>query len=61
MLNLYRLKDADDAYKKISIRHDCTVEERAEIKSFSESAKAKNVLEGENSKVVWRVRGNPKA
>ena len=61
MLNLYKLKDADVAYKKISVTHDYTIEERAEIKSFSESAKAKNVLEGENSKVVWRVRGNPKA
>ena len=61
MSNLYKLKDANDAYKKISITHDYTVEERAQIKSFSESAKAKNALEGESSKVVWRVRGSPKA
>ena len=41
--------------------HDDTVVGE-EIKSFSESAKAKNTLEGEkNSKVVWRVGGNPKA
>ena len=36
MLNLYKLKNADDAYKKISVTHDYTIEERTEIKSFSE-------------------------
>ena len=61
MSNLYKLKDANDAYKKISITHGYTVEERAQIKSFSESAKAKKTSEGENSKVVWKVRGSPKA
>ena len=34
-------KDANDVYKNISITHDYTIEERAEIKSISESAKAK--------------------
>ena len=46
MLNLSKLKDADNANKKGSVTHDYTIEERAEIKSFSESEKAKHVLEG---------------
>ena len=42
MLYLYKLKDADDAYKrKTSTTHVYTVEERAKIKYFSEMAKAK--------------------
>ena len=56
MLNLYELKDGDNAYKKIIATHDYTIEERAEIKSFSGSAKAKKRLEGENSKVVWKSK-----
>ena len=61
MSNLYKLRDADDAYKKISVTYDYTLEKRAEIKSFSVMAKAKNALEGVNAKVVWKIRGNPKA
>ena len=60
MSNLYKLKDADDVYMKISMTYHYTLEEKAEIKSFSEMAKAKNALEGVNSKVVWKIRGNPK-
>jgi len=54
---LYKLKDAEDSFKKISVSHDLTKLERAECKTLVEEAKKKQAEElGE---LLWRVRGLP--
>ena len=54
---LYKLKDADDNYRNISVTHDLTQLERSECKRFVEEAKEKQ--QEEQGDFVWRVRGLP--
>jgi len=48
-------------YESVSITDDYTQAEREMIKSWANKAKAKNDEESEDTKFVWRVRGNPKS
>ena len=57
MSRLVNLKNADDRYRKVSVRDDYSVEERLLIKQWSEKAAAKNLAEKTNE---FKVRGNPK-
>ena len=59
MSNLRQLKDTEMEFGKISVTEDHTIEERQEIKTWVEKAKAKN-QEGEHPETIWRVRGSPK-
>ena len=56
--NAYKLKDAEESHKKLSLSHDLTTLQREELKGLLSDAKAKN--EAEKSKnIVWKVRGSP--
>ena len=57
MSRLVNLKNADERYRKVSVRDDYSVEERLLIKQWSEKAAAKNLAEKTNE---FKVRGNPK-
>ena len=57
MLRLINLKDADDRYKKVSVRDDYSLEERNLIKQWSDKAASKNAEENTDE---YKVRGNPK-
>ena len=57
MSNLKKLKNADAAYHRLSIRDDYTREERDLVRKFVQDAKQKN--ETENT-TAWKVRGTPK-
>ena len=57
MLRLINLKDAEDRYKKVSVRDDYSLEERNLIKQWSEKAASKNEEEKTDE---YKVRGNPK-
>ena len=65
MSKLWRLKYAEDEYKKIRITDDFTFEEREEIRQWVEMAKNKNEEENNENEGVkrnytWKVRGTPK-
>ena len=57
MSRLVNLKNADDRYRKVSVRDDYSIEERNLIKQWSDKAAAKNQAENTNE---YKVRGNPK-
>ena len=57
MESLYRLKDAEDSFRHISVTHDLTQLERAECKKLVEEAKKKQ--QEESGEYLWRVRGLP--
>ena len=57
MESLYKLRDADDCFKNISVTHDLTQMERAECKKLVEEAKKKQ--QEEQGEYIWRVRGLP--
>ena len=59
MSNLRQLKGTEMEFGKISVTEDHTIEERQEIKTWVEKAKAKH-QEGDNPETIWRVRGSPK-
>jgi hypothetical protein len=58
MSNLFRLRRAEERFKKVIINHDMTAMDRAEIKELVNEAK----LRAENDKsgeYIYRVRGQP--
>lgn len=57
MESLFKLKNADDKFKRVSITHDLTKTERAECKTLIEEAKKKQ--SEETGEFLWRVRGLP--
>src|SRR6267154_393378 len=57
MENLSKLKNADQRFKNISITHDLTLNERADLKILLEEAKKKQIEE--TGEYIWRVRGLP--
>ena len=59
MANLTKLK-GKIAYARISITEDFSHKERLLLKEWASKAKDANDKEGENSNVIWRVRGSPK-
>ena len=54
---LYKLKDADNKFKNISVTHDLTESERNECKLLVAEAKQKQ--SEESGEFIWRVRGLP--
>ena len=58
MSKLWMLKHAKMQYKKLSITHDYTQEERMVIKDFVEEAKKRNLSGTKGFK--WKVRGTPR-
>ena len=58
MSKLWKLKYARDKFKRISITHDYTLEERKTIKEWVKEAKRRNM--NENEGYTWKVRGTPK-
>ena len=59
MMNLRNLK-GNDYFKGISVTDDYTVYERQIMNEFRKTANEKNDLEPDNSKFVWKMRGNPR-
>ena len=59
MNNLFKLKEAPTAFRKISVTDDFTAQEREEIKMKVNEAKRKTESEGEG-KYVFKLRGSPK-
>ena len=57
MSRLGNLKNAEEIYRKVSIRDDYTIEEREIIKESVKKAAQKNKEENTQS---WKVRGTPK-
>lgn len=57
MEKLYKLKNATDEFKRLSIAHDMTVSEREQCRALVEEAQQKEALEQGN--FVYRVRGQP--
>ena len=57
MKRLANLRNADDKYKRISIKEDYTWEERQQIREWVTKAEEKNKEEETSD---WKVRGNPK-
>ena len=57
MSRLVNLKNADDIYRKLSVRDDYTIEEIEQIKSWVRKAEVKNKEENTQS---WKVTGTPK-
>ena len=57
MARLGNLKNAEDAFRKVSIREDYTLEEREMVREMVKRAEAKNDAENTNE---WKVRGTPK-
>jgi len=57
MESLYKLKNADDHFRQLSITHDMTKNERIEIQKKVEEAKLKE--REETGEFIWRVRGTP--
>jgi PHD-finger len=57
MESLYKLRDAEDKFKHVSITHDMTKQERAECKELIEEAKKRQ--NQETGEWIWRVRGLP--
>ena len=59
MSRLCNLKNADEIYRKLSIRDDYTIEEREEIREWVNKAEQRNKIENTQS-YVWKVRGAQK-
>ena len=57
MARLANLRNADDKYKRISIKEDYSWEERQRIREWVSKAEEKNKEEQTSD---WKVRGNPK-
>ena len=57
MSRLPNLKNAEERYRKCSVRDDYTFEERQLIKEWVKKADEKNNAENTNT---WKVRGTPK-
>ena len=57
MSRLVNLKEAEDKYRKISVKDDYTLQERLLVKQYLKEADEKNKA-GNTDK--WKVRGNPK-
>lgn len=57
MDSLYKLKDADDKFKNISVTHDFSKEERAQCKLLLEEAKQNE--RDDSGDFLYRVRGSP--
>ena len=57
MLRLSNLKNADEKFKRISVKDDYTVEEREEIRRYQKLVDEKNRCEHTTN---WKLRGNPK-
>jgi hypothetical protein len=57
MESLFKLRDAEDKFKNISVTHDLTRTERGECKALVEEAKKKQT--DEQGEFLWRVRGPP--
>ena len=54
---LVNLREADEIYRKVSVRDDYTLKERDLVKDMVQQAKEKNENEGTDA---WKVRGTPK-
>ena len=57
MSRLVNLKNAEDVYRKLSVRDDYTLEERDMVREWVRKAAEKN--QEENTQ-AWKVRGKPK-
>jgi hypothetical protein len=57
MESLFKLRNASDKYKNISVSHDMTKNEREECKKLIEEGKLKQSQE--QGEYIWRVRGVP--
>ena len=57
MMRLSNLKNADQKFKRISVKDDYTFEEREEIKRYQKQVDEKN--QSDNT-TCWKLRGNPK-
>ena len=58
--NAFKLQEANQAVKKISLSHDLTSLQRDELHAKLSEARSKNDEEkAKNSNVVWKVRGQP--
>ena len=57
MSRLSNLKNADEIYRKLSVREDYTIEEREQVREWVKKAAAKNTEENTD---CWKVRGTPK-
>lgn len=57
MSRLINLKNADEVYRKVSVRDDYTIEEREQIKEWVKKAEGRNVEENTRA---WKVRGTPR-
>ena len=57
MARLGNLKNAEDAFRKVSIRDDYTLEEREMVREYVKNAEAKNAEENTQE---WKFRGTPK-
>ena len=51
------LKNADEVFRKLSVREDYTIKERELIREWVNKAERKNV---EEITKAWKVRGTPK-
>ena len=58
MSKLYKLKDASKPFAGISIKHDMTLDERAELKKLVKKKDELN-LENQDLNVSYQVRGPP--
>ena len=64
MSKLWKLKHADNAYKKIRVTDDHTWEERQEIRRWVKMANDRNAGNSDDdeeptTKFAWKVRGSP--
>ena len=57
MSRFSNLKNAEDVYRRLSVRDDYTIEERDMIREWVKKAEEKNKAENTQA---WKVRGNPK-
>ena len=57
MSRLSNLKNAEEIYRKVSVRDDYTIEEREQIREWAKKADRKNKDENTDA---WKVRGTPK-
>ena len=59
MQSLSKLKQAEDAYRKLVVGHDMTVKEREECKKLVIEAKTKELESSNQGEWIYRVRGLP--
>ena len=57
MSRLVNLKNAEDKYRKISIKDDYTFEERELVRQWKKKVDERNKAENASD---WRLRGDPK-